>query len=642
MQPGVAAREFHQATKHTRQHLVGGGMIPLGAARRPPQFKGYVGGELLAPLDGPPPLTLPVLTALAGAAPLDARLPTRADLERLCHLANGVLRWRQLDSGPLGFRAAPCTGALYHVELYLACADLDGLPAGLYHHDPGGPGLRRLRGGDQRAIAVEAAAAEPALAAAPVVVLLTSAFWRNAWKYGPRAYRHTYWDGGVVLANVLAAAQALGLPALLVLGFADDQVARLLDLDSEREAPFALVALGGGGPAAAGAPAPTPLDIEDEPLFAPAEHFAAIPAAHAATSLTSDDVRAWRAAAPAPKRWTAIQHGSANAGPTIEEAIVGRRSTRSFAGSSISQGQLRLLLHASLAPVPADVAVDPGAVHLVVSAVEGLEPGLYRVDGGRPVLVRARGEAELRRAAHRMALGQELAATAAVNVCFLADLADVLGRLGDRGWRAAHLGASIAAGRLEVAAEAHGLGATGLTFYDDEVVELFGLDPERTAVTYLAAVGVPWRPGMPSGLPDRPANLALRGDAEPEGWELNRYGSVTLEQEPTGLRMTLGPDSRLLLEQAFGAAPALGGRVRMTADLGAECVGEGAVATLGLRVDGARRPLDRDSVELRADGARDARLEVAVPPRARGIRMELTAKGPGTFRLGALALELDR
>jgi nitroreductase len=130
---------------------------------------------------------------------------------------------------------------------------------------------------------------------------------------------------------------------------------------------------------------------------------------------------------------------------------------------------------------------------LIVAAVEGMEPGLYRVEAGRPVLVRAAAADELRRAAASVALGQELGADAAVHVCFFADLDDVLGRLGDRGWRSAHMGSAIAAGRLEVAAQALALGATGLTFYDDELVELFGLDGRRTAVTYLAAAGRPLR-----------------------------------------------------------------------------------------------------------------------------------------------------
>ncbi|HKF77501.1 MAG TPA: SagB family peptide dehydrogenase [Candidatus Dormibacteraeota bacterium] len=508
MAPGDAARRFHEATKHGRQRMVGGRMLPLGRASRPPQFKGYAGGELLSFADPSEPPTVPALTALAGLAPVSRRPPDRRDLAQLCRLANGVLRWRPLAGHPdggIGFRAAPCTGALYHIELYVACSDLDGVAAGLYYHDARAPGLRRLRTGDWRALAIEAAAGEPATAGAPAIVVLTSSFWRNAWKYGPRAYRHAFWDGGVVLANLLAAAGALGLPATVVLGFEDDLVGRLLDLDPDREVPVALVALGVGAPAATPTPAPPPIGLVDEPLFFLAEHFPQIPAAHAATSLAgAGRVQAWRAGAPTPQPPLAGDELSA-AGPSIEEAVVGRRSTRSFAAAPITSEQLRLLLGCTLAPVLSDVPVGPGAPHLTVTAVEGMEPGLYRVEGGRPVLLRSVEPYELRRTAGRMALGQELGAEAAVNVCFLADLDDVLGRMGDRGWRVAHLGASIAAGRLEVAAQALGLGATGLTFFDDEVVDLFGLGPGRTAVTYLAAAGVPRRPGRAkSGSAGRP------------------------------------------------------------------------------------------------------------------------------------------
>src|SRR2546425_3012407 len=141
-------------------------------------------------------------------------IPLPDDLARLCRYSNGVLRWRLGPSGErYGFRAAPCTGALYHVEIYLATAERSDLPAGLYHYGAHDHRLRPLRRGDVRGALVHASGGFPALAAAPLRVVVTSTVWRNAWKYRERAYRHVYWDGGVALANPPAPAAAAHEPA---------------------------------------------------------------------------------------------------------------------------------------------------------------------------------------------------------------------------------------------------------------------------------------------------------------------------------------------------------------------------------------------------------------------------------------------
>lgn len=89
-------------------------------------------------------------------------------------------------------------------------------------------------------------------------------------------------------------------------------------------------------------------------------------------------------------------------------------------------------------------------------------------------------------------LDQPLGGDAAADLYFIADMPAVLGRWGARGYRTAHLNASTKAGRVYMAAYALGLGATGLTFYDDEVVEALGA-ARGSAVTFLVVVGVPWR-----------------------------------------------------------------------------------------------------------------------------------------------------
>src|SRR4029077_3843076 len=89
------------------------------------------------------------------------------------------------------------------------------------------------------------AAADEDLAARSATIILSAIYWRNTWKYQARGYRHLFWDSGSMLANLLAAATALDLPARAVTGFVDLEVNGLLALDGEKEGALALVPLGG-------------------------------------------------------------------------------------------------------------------------------------------------------------------------------------------------------------------------------------------------------------------------------------------------------------------------------------------------------------------------------------------------------------
>ena len=80
-------------------------------------------------------------------------------------------------------------------------------------------------------------------------------------------------------------------------------------------------------------------------------------------------------------------------------------------------------------------------------------------------------------------------ADAAVDIFFLADLRPILQRFGNRGYRAVQLEAGIIGGRLYLAAYAQRLGATGLTFYDDEVTRFFSPHAEGKSAILLVALG---------------------------------------------------------------------------------------------------------------------------------------------------------
>src|SRR5439155_21930077 len=129
---------------------------------------------------------------------------------------------------------------------------------------------------------------------------------------------------------------------------------------------------------------------------------------------------------------------------------------------------------------------------LVWHAVHGPHPATWVLDrdGDRLALLRA---GEFRREAGHLGLGQALPAEAAVCVFWLVGLNPVLARYGNRGYRAAQLEAAIEGGKSYLAAYALRLGATGLTFFDDDVIRFFSPHAAGKSVMFLMAFGHPER-----------------------------------------------------------------------------------------------------------------------------------------------------
>jgi SagB-type dehydrogenase family enzyme len=509
---GAGARQFHEATKHSVQSLQ---REPhwLDWENMPLPFKVYV--DL-------PAQALPPARGRSGVSTLAAiqrrtkqragDTPDRVALSRLLHYSLGIIRRRQLADGRWHyFRAAPCTGALYHVDAYLVTAELADLAAGVYHFSPHDFSLRPLRRGDHRGILGDASGNERHVTAAPVVIVLASTYWRNAWKYRRRAYRHAYWDGGTVIAQLLAQAAADGWPAAVVVGFADRPIERLCGLDPAREGAIALVAIGAGHPTQAVAdPSLAEISPATQPLSARIVDYPEIPEVHSRGALQDErEAAEWRSRArsaahpattgePAAASMGEVQRSSGSGGEngSLEDVIARRGSTRRFARAPIAQDVLERLLCAASAPLEADYRADPARalvdLYLVVNAVDGLEAGAYCWRAEQRALD-SLWRGERRYEAGMLALGQELGADAAVDVYAIADLDAVLGALGTRGYRAATLDGGISGGRAYLAAYAQRLGATGLTFFDDDVARFFGLDPKRYGVTFLTAIGKPNR-----------------------------------------------------------------------------------------------------------------------------------------------------
>ncbi len=498
-----AAWAYHNGTKHSYQSIRSNPHF-LDWENQPLPFKIY---SSLAPL------ALPHTFSSSGGAALSAieapgaltegeRLPDLPTVAQLLHFSAGITKRRVVPGGEQFFRAAACTGALYHIDLYLVCAELPGLGAGVYHFGPHDFSLRQLRAGDYRETLISASGEEPALASAPAVLICTSTYWRNAWKYQARTYRHCFWDTGTILANLLAVAAAYETPAQVVSGFVDAEVNRVLDLDTQREVALVLVPLGHSPDLQLGSsPTVRPLALPTIPLSKTEVEYPAIQAMHAASSLADrEEVKAWRGA---PSQIVAsqptgrlfplhLQNEDTLPQTTIEEVILRRGSTRHFAQKSISFGQLSVLLDRATRGIDADFRLpeDPplNDLYLIVHAVEELPPGLYFWRREQHALELLQ-EGHFRLEAGYLGLGQELPADASVNIFFLVNLRPILERFGNRGYRAAQLEASLTAGKLYLAAYAQGLGATGLTFFDDDVTTFFSPHAEGKSVMFLVALG---------------------------------------------------------------------------------------------------------------------------------------------------------
>jgi SagB-type dehydrogenase family enzyme len=446
---------YHDATKHSPQSVRSANHF-LDFANQPLPFKIYP--------------TLPTI-------PVDRE----TDLGRILYFSAGITKKKTWPGGEIYFRAASCTGALYEVELYVIRAD------GVYHFNPGDFSLRRLRSGDYRRVVAGATANDVVVTHAPVTIICTGTYWRNAWKYRSRTYRHFGWDNGTILANMLAMAGAIGLPAKIHCGFLDSEVNRLLDVDTDREVAFSIVSIGSEeAPAAESSTEMPTLDLPTVPLSPNEIDYPELRAIHAASSLRSpEEVARWRSAAPEHSN-EVLARDVLSRSPA--EVILRRGSTRRFARVPITLDQLLRTLQYATAYIPADFAGPLNDIYLVVNAVEGLGAGAYfysRADNSLQLLK----SGNFRNDARHLGLDQELPGDAAVDVFLMADLHSILGRLGNRGYRAVQLEAGIIGGRLYLAAYAQTFGATGLTFYDDAVSEFFSPHATGKSAIFLVALG---------------------------------------------------------------------------------------------------------------------------------------------------------
>jgi len=498
------AWHYHNGTKHPNGSLLGR-FHSYNPANRPNPYKIYK--DL-------PSIALPIQKSEKDFSALKAisaniklkegrQIPDLNVLAKILYFSGGITKTINFPGiGDVEFRAASCTGALYHIEIYVVCQDVLGLEAGVYHFNPKKMKLRQLRKGDYRRVLVNATGNDINVEKAPVILIYTDIFTRNTVKYQTREYRHAFWDCGTIIANTLAISSAHGLAAKVIVGFVDKQVNSLLDLNLDKEVSLALVPIGFTKNVSGKEVTEVELlNVKTEPLSNYDADDPEIQRMHQDSSLTSvNQVKDWQGNTPKNTiplnvgNVTPLQPSTENGMPqdSLESVIIRRGSTRQFSLESISLQQFSTIIYYSTRGIPTDFLKPYGNslidLYIIINSVTDLESGSYFYNREKNVLELLR-EGKFRHVAGNLGLDQALPADGSVSLFLMSDLNKVLKRFGNRGYRAAQLEGSIIGGKLYLGSYAHRLGATGLTFYDDQVTEFFSPHAKGKSVMFMVVIG---------------------------------------------------------------------------------------------------------------------------------------------------------
>jgi len=456
----------------------------------------------------------------------------------------GLSAWKQYRASRWALRVNPSSGNLHPTEAYLVHGD------GVFHYAPGEHALEHRS--DLSRTAWQSFTG-PSTGREGILVGLTSIHWREAWKYGERAFRYCQHDTGHAIGALALSAARLGWTMTLLPRWSEVDIAALLGLDrdgdfttAEREEPECIAVVTSGDV--------EPWIAQDPGVLVDAARVATwrgsanqLSPDHVEWSIIDEVARAttypgWRstpnAQRPTPKTNVAglqsppsreaLRRGLAGAlaeadktRPTMErdpararDIIIRRRSAVAFDGrSTISRDRFLGMLE-RLQPhgAPWDAIDWTPQVHLVlfVHRVDGLTPGVYAYlrDPG----VRAEWRAAMRPeflwervddldllvptdvtwAANRVSCDQDIAGDGFFSLGMIARLRPSLAERGEWFYRRLFWECGLIGQVLYLEAEAAGARSTGIgCFYDDAVHETLGLSGDTWQSLYHFSMGMP-------------------------------------------------------------------------------------------------------------------------------------------------------
>lgn len=511
-------QDYHNRTKHSFERYAAG-PATLDWDDQPEAFRWFTGcNQLTLPLVAD---TIDALYSdLYTAGKITPQPFNQRSIAALFELALGLSAWKQAGMAKWALRCNPSSGNLHPTEGYLVTSGVDGIDAGVHHY------LSRDHLLEQRCSFNDDVTTH--LPADSIIVGLSSIHWREAWKYGERAYRYCQLDVGHAIAALRYAAATLGWRLQLLDGWSDGNIAALLGLDrnndfgkAEREHADALLLI---------STQPTTVGIKQQPLLQAAtdgcwsgkanrlsgKHFDEWPVIDEAATLCTKPATMITATTatttlPAPL----ISRCELSATTLIRQ----RRSAQEFDGvTAITATAFYRILDMTLPRSdipPWDALPWPPQINLVlfIHRVEGLAPGLYalirdQANGDQfkaalqrqefewssveecpphlPLfrLVRANGQ----RLAATLSCHQSIAAQSCFSLGMIArceDLTTAPWRYRYYFWEAGMIGQM-----LYLEAEAAGIRGTGIgCYFDDAVHELLGIKDDHYQSLYHFTAG---------------------------------------------------------------------------------------------------------------------------------------------------------
>ncbi len=522
-----ALLEYHERSKH-RINRYAPGPGTLDWANQPNPFREF--------RDAPKirlPLAADTLVTryndvrhgkLPASSPLDLR-----NLAILFELSLGLSAWKSYGGSKWALRCNPSSGNLHPTEGYLLCPPLAGLSAGVYHY------LSRDHLLERRATVTDPRWAS-VFAGNGILIGLSSIYWREAWKYGMRAWRYCQHDCGHAMAAVSYAAAALGWQTRLIFSAADEEIAALLGLD--RPDDFAAAAASAETEVAdvllwVGDPETRPdlayfLEalLENLPRMAWHGHGNRLSMAHVSwpnidsIHRITHKSRTKESHEPVPVYPICIPPlGNPAVNLSFAQIARRRRSAINFDGATQMPAESFFSMLASLIvrrdlPPWNSLTASPARVHpaLLVHRVAGLKQGLYmflRDPAALPGMRRSmRAEwlwektgpdhlplyllllYDLRDTARLICCHQNIAADSYFALGMIAQFPDAL----QEPWSYRHLfwECGMLGQALYLEAEAAGIRATGIgCFFDDEIHALLGIEDHSWQSLYHFTVGSP-------------------------------------------------------------------------------------------------------------------------------------------------------